>query len=111
MKTAQELTKNQIKMQAAQAQPAAPAPAVGGGFTAPAGGGGGEGKGKEEKLKEPSGLPGHGGPTGPIDKLHGGMYIQIIDFLIFFLISNFSNISLHFNQYARSLRYYVNTNY
>ena len=83
LKTAQELTKNQIKMQAAQAQPAAPAPAVGVGFAAP-GGGGGEGKGKEEKLKEPSGLPGHGGPTGPVDKLHGGVYF----YLFFYLFIN-----------------------
>ena len=44
---------------------------MGGGFAAPAAGGGGE-KGKEEKLQKPDGMPGHGPPSGPIDKLHGG---------------------------------------
>jgi len=75
LKTAQELAKNQVKLHNTQAAAAGgggagPAPAVGAGFTAPSGGGGGKAA-KPEKIDQ-SGMPGHGGPTGPIDKLHGG---------------------------------------
>ena len=84
-------------MAAAQSAPAAPAPAVGGGFAAPAGGGVEE-KGKEEKIKEPSGLPGHGGPTGPIDKLHGGIYLLFKLLTVFRIVrSFFSFLPKHFS--------------
>ena len=56
---------------------------MGAGFAAPGGGGGGKAE-KPEKIDQ-SGMPGHGGPTGPIDKLHGGrlfysfvLYVNII---------------------------------
>lgn len=53
-------------------------PAVGAGFAAAVAGAHAQpvaGKGEQEQEQQQElGLPGHGGPTGPIDKLHGGRY-------------------------------------
>lgn len=76
LKTAQQLTKNQHGLQGGAAAGAAVAPAVGGGFAAD-GGGGGAAAAPKPKKEDQSMLPGHGGPSGPVDKLHGGELVSI----------------------------------